>query len=419
MMPAPHTTGMLAPPTRRRSRVHLLGAGLVCLLLCAAGCKTKGLGGQLLGSGFHRPHSKGILTVLWRRHVNPDHQHKILTWKLSPEEHATPVDDADLGQVCVGSERQIFSCFDAKTGKLKWSRKTRGRIAAQAIIHGDLLYVGTTSGLMMAFNRSNGKPGWKKPYQCDGEILSKATVAKFDKGQDLLLFSASNNKVFALNAVNGKWAWLYRRDPPDRLSMRGQAPPLFYEGIAYAGFSDGSVVAIDASNGTKKWERSLKENERFPDVDAGLVMAEDTLYASSYSGSMHALKPKTGKIIWKRRMVGAARPVVSDGHMFVATSDGRINKYNAENGKPLWKQPIKFKKAGSFTDLIADDYYIYASSSERGIYVLHRDNGRLMQVLRFGSGFAPPVRHETQLFALSFSSFLYALSSKQNSYIQR
>lgn len=395
---------------------------LFLLVLTSIGCNVQrgALQGSFLGSGFYRPHSAGVLSVLWRRHIDPNYKNKVLTWKMSPEESSTPAIDEDLEQVCVGSERQYFACFDSQTGKQKWFKKLQGRIAATPLIHGDVIYVGTTSGQMYALNRSNGELAWKKPYQADGEILSKATVVSFKSGDAFLIFTSSNNKVFALDAATGAWKWLHKGDAPNNLSIRGQAPAMHHNGVVYTGFSDGSIVAIKAKTGEKIWARSLKENERFPDVDAGLVIEDNVLYAASYSGSLHAMKLKTGKTIWKRKLSGATKPLVSDGHVFVTTSDGRIHKLDAETGKPLWKKVKKYNRAGTFTNLVADDYYIYASSSQYGLFVIHRDEGNLVQILRFGKqGFATPVIKDSHLFVLSFSSFLYSLSSKRKPNAQR
>lgn len=400
----------------------LLSLLLLCVLAAGPlGCNIKkgSLQGSFLGSGFYRPRSAGVLSVVWRRHIDPNYRFKVLTWKLNPEERAVPVIDEENQQICIGSERQFFSCFSQKNGKRKWYKKLTGRIIAKAALGGEAIYVGTTSGLLYALNRSDGKLAWDKPYQADGEILSPPVFIKPDKGDPLVVFTASNNKVLALEAETGKFKWLYKRDPPSQLSIRGQAPPLYKEGVVYTGFSDGTVSAIDAQTGVEKWNRSIKDNDRFPDVDAALAFEEDVVYAASYSGSLCAIDAKTGKVKWKRKMPGAGAPVVSDGHVFAATSDGRVFKLSAENGKMLWKKPLKFKKAGAFGDLIVDDYHVYIPSSKYGMYVLHRDKGRVIQILRFGGGFAQPIRKESTMYVLSHSSFLYALSTKRNTYVQR
>jgi outer membrane protein assembly factor BamB len=411
----PHT------PSKLFHALVLLGM-IGASFLVSTGCRLKrgDLQGEFLGSGLNQRHSRRVLSVVWRRHVDPNYTHKVLTWKLSPEEGATPTLDSKLDQVCVGSERQFFSCFDRFKGQRKWFKKISGRIVSQAVIHGDTYIVGTTSGTIYSFNRSNGNKGWKKPYQADGEILSTPILIKLDKHPPLVVFTTSNNKMYALNANTGEWKWLYRRDPPEQLTVRGQAPATYADGLVFSGFSDGTVSAINPKTGAKVWERSIKSSDRFPDVDSGIVVNEGQVFASSYSGSFYALKAKTGKIIWKQKIRAATRPVVSDGHVFVSTSNGSIYKLDAEQGKMLWKKPHKFRKAGAFTDLIADDYHIYASSSGYGIFVLGRDKGKLIQILRFGNtGFAPPMRSGSNFYVLSYSSFLYSLTSKRHNHAQR
>ncbi len=402
----------------------LLGLSfLVTVLSGAASCDPKKWDhSDIMGSGALRTNHQLIVLPVWRRGVNPDHRYNPLTWKLSPEETSTPVIDEVFDLVCVGSERQRMSCLSMKTGKHLLSVKTQGRVLAAPIIHERTLYVGTTSGVFYALSltkkedkskrqsRLVAKLKWK--YSADGEILSRAAILPPSQGKpSLVIFTTSNNKITALRIDTGKWVWQQRHDPPNRLSIRGQAPPVIHESSVYTGYSDGTVAAYKANNGKLLWKQSIKENDRFADVDTAPTIHEHKMYVSSYSGQVNCLRLKDGNVLWKYKLRGATRVEVRDSDLFVGSSNGTIVALNAENGKQRWKK--RFRKAGSFAAPVSDDQNLYVSSTKQGIYILRPDDGHLIQTVNYQVGFGEPIVHARTLYALAYNSLLYSFTIRE------
>lgn len=396
-----------------------LGLGLlisVGSMLMGASCDPKRWTQQdVLGSGPLKSSTPYVLLARWRRSVEPDYRYDPLTWKLSPEETSRPVIDEVFHLVCVGSERQRITCIHNKTGRLMWSFQTQGRILAQPIIHDRILYVGTTSGVMYALETRRHKKHdnqlsvhvkWK--YASDGEILSRAAYlpAEGPNQPALILFTTSNNKITALQAETGKWEWQQRHDPPDRLSIRGQAPPVIHQKQVFTGYSDGTAISYIARTGKEVWSKSLKENDQFPDIDGAPTIYDNRVYFASYSGSVHCLGTKDGKPLWKYPMKGVSRIEQRDADLFLSTNDSWIVALNAENGKQRWKK--RFREAGSFLAPVTDDQNLYVASTDNGIYVLRPDDGMLLQRVDYRVGFAEPVVHARTMYLLAFNSLLYS-----------
>ncbi len=385
-------------------------------VLLAASCNPqKWRHGDVLGSGALRGERRPILRPRWRRGVNPDHRFEPLTWKLAPEETSSPVVDEVHNLVCVGSEQQRVSCIKQKTGEHAWTYKTQGRVLAKPIVHERVLFVGTTSGVLYALetlpskkkeDRLSVKLKWK--YAADGEILSQAAYfpSNGPKKPALVIFTTSNNKITALRADTGKWVWQQKHDPPDRLSIRGQAPPVVEESLVFTGYSDGTVTAYQASSGKEVWKRSLKEKDRFADIDSAPTVADGRLYVASYSGSVHCLKAKDGTPLWKYKMRGVSRVEVRDSDLFISNNSGYVASLIAETGKQRWKR--RYRKAGSFGAPLTDDQNLYIASTDRGIYVLRPDDGLLLQRIDYRVGFARPLVHARKLYALAYNSLLYS-----------
>ncbi len=349
---------------------------------------------------------KTVLTVKWRNNVDPDWEYNPLTWQLFPEENSAPRAEEGREIVCTGSTRKFVTCYSTETGAIIWSKELSGRILASPTFYNDRLFVGTTAGQFYAFSIKTGKLLWK--YQTDGEILSPAAVftPEEEKKPALVLFTTTLNQIVALRAEDGKWEWQYKHDPPAELTIRGQAPPVIEEDTVYCGFSDGSLVAFKVGDGKVLWKKKLVKDEEFPDIDEPVVIGDGYLLVAPYNAPLMALDPASGEIKWKSKIRRSRRPVLVDGELFTTTSDGAVASIELDTGKTLWKK--KIPKAGALTPAIADDYRLYFGSSEGSLYVVSRDDGRILQTIRFGSSFAQPTIADNTLFALSYNGFLYA-----------
>lgn len=386
--------------------------GCLVLLLSSnlVGCMEQNLRieSDIMGSGQIKGTPSPILSPRWRNSLLPDYDHNPLTWNLYPEERSRPFFEPSTQLVYVGSESQRLTCFFAVSGQILWSATTHGRVVSQPILHRERIFVGTTSGVFYAFDHKTGQQLWH--YKSDGEILSRAAIFASQEPEQIgiVMFTTGNNKLIALDAKTGKWLWQQQNSPPDQLSIRGQAPPTVHDNAVYTGYSDGTVAAYQASNGNVIWKRSIKENDRFPDVDVEPLVYENALYVASYSGAIHALNISDGQTRWKYDLKSTSDAKIRNGELFATSNDGSVVVINVENGKSRWRK--KFNHQGTFSSPEVDDYYLYIGSSDGKLYVLRQDDGEVIQELRYGGGFSTPMVYNQLLFVLSYNSFLYTFN---------
>ncbi len=349
---------------------------------------------------------RDVLSVNWRKNIDPDWQYNPLTWQLFPEEQSTPYAEEGGEIVCSGSTRRRVSCFEKERGLFVWSKEVNGRVVAQPIIFRDKLFVGTTSGIFYAFSKKNGRILWK--YRGEGEILSRAAVyfPEENPKRALVIFTTALNQIVALRLESGKWEWQHRHSPPSELTVRGQSPPVIDGERVFCGYSDGTLIAYRAKDGKIIWKKKVSESDEFADIDEPPVIAEGLLLAAPYNSPLMALDPETGKVRWRSKLKRARSPLVSDGELFATTSDGKVASIDLEDGKIQWIK--KIPEAGALTAPVADDYSLFVGSSQGGLYVLSRDNGKVIQTVFFGSSFAKPQISENTLFAISYNGFVYS-----------
>ena len=82
--------------------------------------------------------------------------------------------------------------------------------------------------------------------------------------------------------------------------MAVEAPPLVYDGVVYAGSTDGFVYAINAASGKLLWKYETQgeimgaaESSLSPETEKDSV-----IIFGSYDNYVHCLESKTGKKLW-------------------------------------------------------------------------------------------------------------------------
>jgi outer membrane protein assembly factor BamB len=271
--------------------------------------------------------------------------------------------------------------------------------------------MGTTGGLIYALRQSDGKEIWK--YQAEGEILSTMQYASASKeNPPTLLLTTGNNQLYALHAETGALLWRYKHESSTGilLSVRGQCPPTLHQDKVYTGFSDGTLGAFQLSDGSVAWKIRLQEGERFTDIDAPIVVLREYLYVVSYNSGLFALRLKDGKQLWKYKIQGASSPYIREDELFLSNIHGKIVSLHAFSGRKRWEK--QYKRAGALSRIVGTYNYLFVSGNQYGLYVLHRKDGRVAQILRASRGVtAAPLLWGQRLFLFANTSFVYAFST--------
>jgi len=117
--------------------------------------------------------------------------------------------------------------------------------------------------------------------------------------------------------------------------------------------ANGSLAAIDATDGTVRWER-----EGVDDVDFTVTVAPSDLLAATRDGvffaddtGVVALSPADGSVRWRWRADGegsdgwewtTAGPYPHDDRIYVGDSErGRIAAIDADTGEPAWERTLR------------------------------------------------------------------------------
>ena len=252
--------------------------------------------------------------------------------------------------------------------KKTWTKAIPYGVEAPGIYNRGKLYVGGLDGHFYSINGSDGAVNWK--FDTGSEIVAEPTL-----NNEHVYFMNGANQLFALDINTGKQIWVYnRQDTNSMITVRGGSKPVFDKGIIYIGFSDGSLVAINANTGTPQWEVQLNKNSRFKDIDASPTFSGDYLYINSYDDHLYCLNKSNGTVLWKIKSGGVTSPLVVGDRLIFSTSDGSIITTNKQNGQVLWTYK---NVSGIATDLVSYKGFLIFGESQGRLKALDLLSGEL------------------------------------------
>ncbi len=105
---------------------------------------------------------------------------------------------------------------------------------------------------------------------------------------------------------------------------------VFTQGLAWVG-------CHDLMTGTRKWKTSIPKGGIH--LSAGLLVANDKVYANSDDGQLACIDVYSGRILWQIRSSGTSKPLsyLNGVVYFVGGGDGKLHAVDAETGEYLWK----------------------------------------------------------------------------------
>lgn len=169
---------------------------------------------------------------------------------------------------------------------------------------------------------------WKAPFTTKDAIRATPTLSG-----DTVYVASFDGSVYALNASDGTKRW---QTP---LGEALYAPPVVAEGCLFAGALNGRLFTLDAANGKVLWK--FQASDQFyqpPSVQNGIV-------AFLNGNALHGLNAKTGSKEWANEIFGWARGRVAtaEGTFFAGDRGGAFKAVEARTGKEKWSSQISPK----------------------------------------------------------------------------
>ncbi len=222
----------------------------------------------------------------------------------------------------------------------KWQTQLGGSLHASPAVHGDRVYLGTTSGVFVAVKIADGSLAWSFP--AGRPIFGEALAT-----DDAVFFVCDNGYLFKLARADGKELWRYdlgdarvSRILPDPVQQSEdgfdhRAPrPVLADGVLYVGAGDGGFHAVRADTGERVWRVQSKGAIRTDAIARG-----PHVFYSTIGGLIVAAERSTGQSVWEVKSSApvTSSPVFIGDKLVIGGRDSVLQALDPASGAQLWK----------------------------------------------------------------------------------
>lgn len=314
----------------------------------------------------------------------------------------TPILVGDL--VIQGNGLDGLVAYEKTSGRLKWRLPITNGVEPSAALIKDRLFVGASDGNFYSIAASTGQIQWS--FSTKSENLSTPLL---DEG--IVYFLAGNNVFYALDAATGRQIWLYSRQDTSQFSIRGGSQAALKDGMLYVGFSDGSLVALNARTGASAWELQLNRNKKFRDVDATPVIDNNQLYIAGYDDKLYCVSLDKGEVLWRADGGGYSAVTLAGDKLFYPTSSGEVLALKKSNGDKVWSFKLQ---DGMATQVATYKGTLVFGESQGKLLFLDPNSGVVLGSMEPGRGIlsAPQVDEKNgRVYFVSGEANLYAIDA--------
>jgi outer membrane protein assembly factor BamB len=201
-----------------------------------------------------------------------------------------------------------------------------------------MLLVGTFKGEVLAYDEKSGKALWTA-------LVSSGVLSPPRADAGIVVVRTGDARIYGLDAATGKRKWVYQGATPS-LTVRSFAGVLISDGVVYAGFAGGKLIALNLANGSVKWEavvsrpRGATELERVTDVTSLPVMDGQQVCAVAYQGRVACFDTATGNPIWAKDISSNAGLAIDNHYVYVSADSGAVVAYDKADGTSDWRQEL-------------------------------------------------------------------------------
>lgn len=269
--------------------------------------------------------------LMWDKKISP-----FELFKGYPKEQlSSPVIHGNV--LYIGSTDKTFYAFDLGSGKRLWESGSGGFIESIATVSDGHVYFGSSDGLLRALNAADGKELWR--FNTNSEIISSPLVRS-----SILYLYSSGNRVYAVDIKTGEKLWRYTHPVFQTISMRSHSSPASSTDgkMIYQVFSDGTLSALDSGTGRAVWSKKLftgappaGQYRRTPVVNG------DTVFAIGESLKVHAFDAASGRLKNRYGKAAARDFIVSDKDKVIIAGEKSVLAVSIATGHEQWESAVE------------------------------------------------------------------------------
>ena len=234
-----------------------------------------------------------------------------------------------------------------ETPKLIWKQVFKNAVQIAPVIFKGKIYAIDAKGDLLCLSQLDGALLWKKSIAKQGgeSIFSGGISAD----GDVLYITTNIGKVLAVDSVNQKVVW------EKQLQLPLNSAPLFVDGKLIVTDVANTTFALDSKDGSLLWEKTnVSVQTLMLDVGSPAFVDKNHSVICAYSsGDFVSLNLNTGIENWFEILFPAnidetgsaiahiaVSPVVSNGKALISMSESKMALVDVESGMKLWEQNL-------------------------------------------------------------------------------
>jgi len=231
-------------------------------------------------------------------------------------------------QVCAIFATGDVICADMN-GKQLWAKNigvpdNHYGYASSLIIFGNSLiiqYDNHNAKRVVSLDLTNGNQRWAKERTERLPSWSSPIIANVNNNPQLIL--VGNPGITSYNPNNGEQNWRV-----EAMSGEPAASPAYSNGIVYAACDPGTLIAINAADGSTLW----KADDFLPEVPSPVATKDNVFVATDY-GVIACYDAKTGeltKYLELRENIHSS-PIIVEGRIYLISLSGKVHIFSVKS----------------------------------------------------------------------------------------
>lgn len=279
--------------------------------------------------------------------------------------------------IIIVPSNDILYGFRVSDGKKLWQTKLNGMIEFFPAVYKDKVYVASEAGYIYIIDYKNGN------IIKEITIKNLSITSDFVFGENALFFRTINEELIALNPDEGVILWNYKRKDASRIKIDSVPAPILVGNLVIAGFSDGTVSAVNSESGKEEWNIKLPPAKKFEGIYASPLFFNNTLIIPKYDSGLYAYDIEMKKILWAREEEGYQWCIEYKSNLVCATLSGKIMMLNPFSGNSFWfidllklHRTFPKRKLLSISQPVLVNESLYLTADRR-IYSINLSTGNL------------------------------------------
>ncbi|NJD53243.1 MAG: hypothetical protein FIB07_10285 [Candidatus Methanoperedens sp.] len=308
-------------------------------------------------------------------------------YKIGGPDISAPV--VNEGVLFIGSDDNNLYAIDVKTGKLKWSFPTQGKVYTPTS-KDSMIFAASFDNYIYALD-IEGDLEWK--YNTASSMFSPPVA------YENVLYGGFDKYAYAIYINNGSIKWKYETE-----GFIGSTPAIA-QGIVYFGSNDNYIYAIDYENQSLVWKKRTNRG-----ISSSPAVVNGKVYIGSDDNNFYVFDMRDGTLKWSKRTNGriSSSPAIIGKKVYIGSEDTFLYAFSIDNGDIIWKFQTNDRIDSS--PIVTRDL-VYVGSRDGTIYILDHDGKLVEKYDELESGIKSLALSDNMLFAVTQNGYVSAFGA--------